>query len=144
MEIRKLMNTNVEVIPLHASLQDAAERMRVRGVSCLAVVDGYVLMGTLADCELALTMSAGSGGSPRPTRVSDAMSRHAACCYDDQDVETAAATMDRNDTRNMLVLDRLRDVVGIVSREDLTAATRNVKGTAPQRKAMPLVATAAG
>ena len=59
------------------------------------------------------------GRDPKTTRVRDIMSVELICCYEDQDVEVAAHLMQSQLIRRVLVLDRDKRLVGIVSLGDL-------------------------
>ena len=67
------------------------------------------------------------GLDPQTTRVRDVMSGELICCYLDQEVEVAARLMRSQQIRRILVLDRDRRLVGIVSLSDLALESENAE-----------------
>ncbi len=67
--------------------------------------------------------STAHGCDPREVRVREVMTPEVFYCYEDQDVEVAAYLMEENHVRRLVVLNRDRRLVGIVSLGDLAVAT---------------------
>jgi predicted transcriptional regulator len=64
------------------------------------------------------------GKDPRTTRVREAMTEETISCFEDQDVQEAARTVQERQVRRLVVLNRDKRLVGIVSLGDL--ATESV------------------
>ena len=76
------------------------------------------MVGMLTDRDITVRAVA-EGRDPRTTKVRDVMSGELICCYEDQEVEVAAHLMRSQQIRRVLVLDRDKQLVGIVSLSDL-------------------------
>jgi CBS domain-containing protein len=138
MQLKQVMTTRVEDIAPQANLQQAAEKMKSLDVGALPVCDQDKLLGMITDRDIAVRAVA-EGRDPKATRVSDAMSPGAIWCYDDDDVREAARIMEEKQIRRLLVLDRNKRAVGIVSLGDI--ATRlgddQLSGEALQQVSQP-------
>src|SRR5688572_19963063 len=119
MFIREIMTRPVECVRPNDALQEAAGKMRDLNVGSLPVCgDEDRLVGMLTDRDLAVRAVA-EGWDPTSKRVSDAMSEGIVFCFDDQDVEDAAQMVREHQIRRLVVLNRDKRLVGIVSLGDL-------------------------
>ncbi len=64
---------------------------------------------------------------PRSTTVEEVMTPDVVYCFDDQDVQEAARLMQAHQIRRLVVLDRDKRLVGIVSLGDLAVETGDEK-----------------
>jgi CBS domain-containing protein len=127
MLIREIMSEHVEFVRPDESLQEAALKMREFGVGPLPVCENGSVIGMLTDRDI--TIRAVAEGRPaRSTKVRDVMSGALICCFDDQDVEVAARLMKAQQIRRIVVMDRDKRLVGIVSLSDLA-----VEAMCPER-----------
>jgi CBS domain-containing protein len=118
MQLKEIMTPNVEVVRPDASLQEAAELMMRRDVGPLPVCDGERLVGMLTDRDIIVRATA-HGRDPKTTQVQEVMSPGVIYCFEDQDVEDAADLMEEHQIRRVVVLNRDKQLVGIVSLGDL-------------------------
>lgn len=145
MQVREIMTKNVEVVRPDATLQDAARKMKGLDVGPMPVCDGDRLLGMLTDRDITIRAVA-DGMDPRQTAVGNLMTPDVVYCFDDQDVRDAARIMQDRQIRRLLVLNRDKRLVGIVSLGDIAVDTQSA-GTSgetlervsepsePQRKA---------
>ena len=119
--IRDIMTRSVETVPLDATLQEAAGRMRALDVGVLPVVDGKALAGMVTDRDIAVRGVA-DGMIPQEARVRDVMTADVRWCGEGDRVEQVLEEMGEQQVRRLAVLNDVREVVGIVSLGDL--ATR--------------------
>ena len=112
------MTKQVEVISTRATVEEAARKMASTGVGMLPVVDENTLRGILTDRDIAIRI-AGEGKSARDVKVQSVMTPGAAYCFDDQDVRIAAAMMQGEQIRRVVVFDRKGQLAGILSASDL-------------------------
>jgi CBS domain-containing protein len=138
MEVRKIMTRNVEVIHPDRPIQEAAERMKELDVGPLPVCEGDRLVGMLTDRDITVRAVA-DGYDPWTTPVRDVMTREVDCCFEDDDVANAARIMEQKQILRLLVLNRDRRLVGIVSLADLavTAADEQMTSETVQRISEP-------
>src|SRR5262249_49695056 len=97
----------------------AAERMRELNVGALPVCGEHdELVGMITDRDITVRATAGAC-DPRSTCVSEGMTPHIVTCFHDEGVEGAARLMKDNQIRRLVVLNRNKRLVGILSLGDL-------------------------
>jgi CBS domain-containing protein len=119
MHLKDIMTPKPECIRPGATLQEAARRMRELDVGSLPVCgDDDRLAGMITDRDIAVRAVA-EGKDPRTTTVREAMTEEIIYGFEDQDVREAARTMQEKQVRRLIVLNRDKRLVGIVSLGDL-------------------------
>jgi CBS domain-containing protein len=126
MQLKEVMTRNVEVIHPDDTLAAAAEKMKTLDVGPLPVCDGDRLVGMLTDRDITVRATA-AGRDPTMTHVRDAMTPDVVYCFEDQDVKEAAQLMEQRQIRRLLVLNREKRLVGIVSLGDLAVESGDRK-----------------
>lgn len=124
MQLREIMTKSFQVIDHRESVRRAAELMRDLDVGILPVVEENQLVGTVTDRDITVRATA-AGSAPEETTVAGVMSRGVLFGYEDEDAESAAATMEQKQVRRLLVLDHGEHCVGIVSIGDLAVRGRD-------------------
>ncbi|MGE0759041.1 MAG: CBS domain-containing protein [Pirellulaceae bacterium] len=123
MLIREVMTPRAECTRPTASLRAAAEKMRDLDVGPLPVCsDDDQLVGILTDRDITIRAVA-DGHDPNLVRVEDVMTPEVYYCFDDHDVQQAAEIMKDRQVRRLVVLNRGKRLVGIVSIGDLAVET---------------------
>ena len=117
------MTRAVETIPPDASLQKAAEAMEALGVGSLPVCDGRRLVGAITDRDIVIRGVA-TGRSPVEMLVRDCMTADISYAFEDEDAEEVLARMRTLQIRRLPVLDKEKNLVGIVSLGDIAAEPR--------------------
>lgn len=118
MQVKEMMTQGFETIDAGESLRRAAELMRDLDVGILPVQHEDALVGTVTDRDITVRAVA-QGSDPNATPVAEAMTRGVLFAYEDDDVTKAMETMEANQVRRLLVVDRADKCVGIVSLGDL-------------------------
>jgi CBS domain-containing protein len=119
------MTAGVECMKPSATLREAARMMRDLNIGPLPVCgDNDRLVGIITDRDIAIRAVA-EGDDPDTTPVSAVMTPKIIYCYEDQDVDEAAHMMEGNQVRRLVVLNRDKRLVGIVSLGDLAVDTRD-------------------
>jgi CBS domain-containing protein len=124
MQVRDVMTPHVEVIHPGATLREAAQKMKSLDVGPIPVCDGERIQGILTDRDITVRATA-EGRDPNTTRVRDVMTEDVFYCFEDQDVQDAAEIMERAQIRRLVVLNRDKRLVGIVSLGDLAVYTED-------------------
>jgi len=123
MQVKDIMTPNAQCVRPDDSLQDAARRMRDLDVGPLPVCgDNDRLAGIITDRDIAVRAVA-EGKDPKTTKVREAMSEKIIYCFEDQAIEEAARMMQERQVRRLVVLNREKRLVGIVSLGDLATET---------------------
>jgi len=107
----------VSILP-QDTLCEAAARMWRHDVGALPVLIGRSPVGMITDRDIVVrALSAAVDIGQRP--VSAVMSANPIACFADQEVAEAAALMGDRQARRLLVMDRLGNLVGVLSIGDL-------------------------
>lgn len=122
MRLNEIMTRDVEVIHPEATVAQAAAKMRELNVGPLPVCDGRRLVGMLTDRDITVRATA-KGHDPEHTKVRDVMTPDVVYCFEDDSVEDAAQIMEEKQIRRLVVLNRDKDLVGIVSLGDVAVHT---------------------
>jgi CBS domain-containing protein len=121
MKVSDCMTPGVEVANSHESLSKAARMMRDREVGFIPVVENDKLVGIVTDRDMVINALANDRGPETPVR--DVMSTHAHFCFDDENLDDAAAKMSDNQVRRLPVMNRKMQLVGVISLGDIAQAT---------------------
>jgi CBS domain-containing protein len=126
MQIGEAMTNDVRTINPKQSIREAARLMAQIDCGVLPVGDNDRLVGMITDRDIAIRAVA-EGKSP-DTPVREIMSKDVKYCFADEDLEEVAAAMAEIQVRRLAVLDRDKNLVGIISLADmaLTDGPENV------------------
>jgi CBS domain-containing protein len=111
------MTRDVRLASPDQTIREAAMIMAEIDAGALPVGDGDRLVGMLTDRDIAVRAVA-QGRSP-DTRVRDVMSSEIKYCFNDDDLGEVIENMGEIKVRRLVVLDRDKRMVGIVSLGDL-------------------------
>ncbi len=138
MLVKNIMSREVQVTQPHSTLREAAELMKVLNVGSLPVCDEDRLIGIVTDRDITVRAVA-EGEDCWEGRVRDVMSADLAYCYEDDDVAVAAQMMEQWQVRRLLVLNRDKGLVGIISLGDLAVhvGDRRTSGETLQAVSQP-------
>ncbi|WP_224368494.1 CBS domain-containing protein [Hyalangium versicolor] len=126
--VDEVMTREVEVVHPDDTLRDVAEKMRTLNVGPLPVCDGERLQGIITDRDI-VVRAVSQGMDPNTTPVSRVMTDEVEWIYADEDVRAAAERMREEQIRRLLVVDRNKQLVGILSLGDIsTAASEHEAG----------------
>jgi CBS domain-containing protein len=117
MKIKDVMTPDVRTIAPSATLQEAARLMGEIDAGVLPVAENDRLVGMLTDRDIAVR-AIGAGKGP-DTQVRDTMSPEIKYCFEDDDVEEVCENLADQQLRRLPVVDRDKNLVGIVSLSDL-------------------------
>ena len=126
MQLRDVMTRDVEVIRPDATVEEAAEKMEALDVGPLPVCDGRRLVGMVTDRDITVRAVA-AGVSPDKATVREVMTPDVAYAFEDQDVGEAERIMQDRQIRRLPILDRDKNLVGIVSLGDLAVDTDDAR-----------------
>ncbi|MDC0714998.1 CBS domain-containing protein [Stigmatella sp. ncwal1] len=116
------MNRDVQPISPDQTLTEAAQQMRQHGLGVLPVCQHRKLMGLLTERDIVFQAIA-ERLDPQQTVVADILGegplRYA---FADDELTTAAQLMSRHGLRQLPILDRDKNLVGMVSFEDISRA----------------------
>jgi CBS domain-containing protein len=98
--------------------------MRDSDIGFIPVTDGDRILGAVTDRDIA-TRAIAQGRDPDSTPVREVMSREIVYIFEDQDELEAARLMQVKQIRRLVVLNRDKRLVGILSLSDLSSHARD-------------------
>jgi CBS domain-containing protein len=120
MQVSEVMTPNVERVPPETTLREVGMKMRERDIGAIPVYEGDRLVGMITDRDIAIRAVA-EGTNLGEMTVRETMSPGIAYCFEDQDIREAGKQMREKKVRRLIVLNRGKRLVGIVSLGDLAA-----------------------
>jgi CBS domain-containing protein len=118
MKAKELMTRTVECIAPETPLGDAAKKMKSLDVGFLPVCEDDRLVGTITDRDIVLRAIA-EGKDARTCKAREVMSEDVLWCYEDQTGEEVAEYMANEEIRRVLILNKDKRLVGVISIGDL-------------------------
>lgn len=128
MKVKQLMNKRPDYIASDLSVQMAAEEMLKRDIGFLPIGDSLQdrLIGVLTDRDIA-TRCVAKKHDPAKIIVKDIMTPKVLYCFEDDDVEIAAESMERMQVHRLAVLNEKKRIVGVLSFSDIATKAHNVR-----------------
>lgn len=118
MKVKEVMNRDVATISSDANLVQAATLMRTRNIGFLPVVEDDRVVGVITDRDIVIR-SIYEDQSPVSTKVHEVMTSTSIWCYDEDVLTDAAQLLSNHHIRRLLVFDRNKNLVGLISLDDL-------------------------
>jgi CBS domain-containing protein len=129
MHVSEVMNTHVLTVTPDQTLNAVAEIMQRMETGFVLVRQNRRLVGTITDRDVVVKGLA--EGKTGESPVSEVMSDDVLYCFADQEVAAVARNMGEQQVRRLPVLDRDKQLVGVVSLGDLaTDADPSAAGVA--------------
>jgi CBS domain-containing protein len=122
MKVHEIMTAHARSVAPENTLVEAAGLMRELDVGALPVCENEAVTGIVTDRDLAIRGVA-NGRDPNTTMVRDVMTSDIVHVFADQDVEEVARLMEERQIRRVPVLNRAKDLVGIVSLGDIAISS---------------------
>jgi CBS domain-containing protein len=119
MNVSEVMSNDVRVSSPDDTLRTAAQMMADLDTGVLPVGEGERLIGIVTDRDIVIRGVARALDA-EATTIRDVMSSGVCYCFDDEDVEEVAQQMAELQVRRLPVLNRSKQLVGIVSLGDLS------------------------
>ena len=119
MKVSEAMTREVRIARPDETICDAARAMAALDAGVLPVADRDRVVGILTDRDIAVRAVATRKGPDTPIR--EVMTKDVKYCYEDEDLEHVASNMGDIRVRRLLVVNRDKRLVGIVSLGDIAA-----------------------
>ena len=121
MEIREIMSSSFTTIEPQSTLIEAFEMAEDRNLQALLVMARGHVCGVVTSQDIARQFVAENEDMAAQKHVEDVMSRKIASCYVDTDVRKARAFVRKVRCQHLVVCNRDKHVVGLLSARDLEA-----------------------
>ena len=128
MQVGEAMSSDVNVANPQQTIREAAQMMAEIDAGALPVGENDRLVGMITDRDIAVRAIA-EGKGPDP-RVKDVMSQEVLYCYDDESLDDVARQMRELQVRRMVVLNRDKRLIGIISIGDIARTEEDPERTA--------------
>jgi CBS domain-containing protein len=128
MKVRETMTRDVAIARPDHTIAEAASIMAKNDFGVLPVGDGDRLVGMITDRDIALRAIADGHGPDTP--VHKIMTHDIKYCFDDQDTAHVARNMGDQQIRRLPVVNRSKQLVGILSLGDIALAQVQPAGQA--------------
>ncbi len=137
--MREIMTGLPITLPASATVEEAARKMRDHDVGMLPVVKGQRILGVVTDRDVTVRATA-NGLSPASTPVTQILSSDIIFCYDFEDVSCAIESFEQAQIRRVLVLNRQKRLVGVLSIGDVAVdlGKQNIAGEILQKVSEPM------
>jgi len=139
MKVNKVMTRDVRLLKPDQTIGEAAMLMAEIDSGALPVSDNDRLVGMITDRDIVIRGLA--KGKSADTKVAEIMSKEVLYCFDTDEVEDAARNMGKARVRRLPVLNKDKQLVGIVSLGDLS---RIDEGTATIGQTVSRISTPGG
>jgi CBS domain-containing protein len=118
--LKEIMTRSVHVVRPETPIEEVARDMRRLDTGVIPVCDGNKVRGMITDRDIVIRGIA-EGKAAEGLRAADVMTSAVHWLYDDQALVDATEVMKRERVRRIIVMDRAKRLVGIVSLGDLAA-----------------------
>lgn len=126
MQVKDVMSHKPEFLAPTATLTEAAKKMYDHDYGFIPVGENDRLIGAVTDRDIAIRAVA-VGKDPQKTAVRDAMSAGIQFCFETDDLATAAKRMQAQQIRRLVVLNKDKRMVGIISLGDIATKCKDPK-----------------
>ena len=116
--LKEVMSKNVTCLGPEVDLSKVAHKMKEIDAGSIPICENDRIIGMVTDRDIVLK-TLGSGSDPNSAQARSVMSSPIVYCYEDQDIGEASRVMEVKQIRRLVVLNREKKLVGIVSLGDL-------------------------
>lgn len=118
MKIKEIMTADVATLDPDATVEQAAQVMRDKGVGFAPVVSEGMVLGVLTDRDI-VVRAAAKGREMKTAKVLDILTPGAVHCAEEDDIKEAAALMAENHVRRVVVVKPDNTLAGVLSLSDI-------------------------
>lgn len=126
MKIKEIMSKHPEIVLKNTTIGEAAKKMQKLGCGFLPVGDKEKdkLIGAITDRDIVIQGIA-KNKDINKTAVKDIMTEKVIYCFEDDTVESTLESMEKQQVRRLVVLNKNKRLVGIVSLGDIATHIHN-------------------
>jgi CBS domain-containing protein len=117
-QVKDAMTSNPQVISSETTVAEAARQMRNLHTGSLLIGNAERLQGFITDRDIVVRLVA-EGEDPESTEVGEIMTEKVLYCFEDDSISDCAGNMRQNEITRLVVLDRSKRLVGVITHGDL-------------------------
>ncbi len=119
MQVKEVMSSKPEYLDFNATIQDAARKMKEKGVGSVPIGKNDKLVGMLTDRDIAIQVVA--EGKAYNEKVGNIAKKDVLYCFENDDVKAVLQNMKDQQVQRLIVLKdkEHKDFVGIVTVADI-------------------------
>jgi CBS domain-containing protein len=114
MKIKDVMADDIKIIKSDQTIKDAAAKMANSKTGVLTVKENDNVIGMITDRDI-VVRSVAEGKNPEKTKVKEAMTPKVVYSFEDQSINDATKKMKENSIRRLLIFNREKKPIGMVS-----------------------------
>jgi CBS domain-containing protein len=118
MKVKEIMNHDILLIKGDSSIQTASQTMKMSGIDTMPVIVGKSITGMITSHDIEKKIFA-QGIDPKTAKVADGMTERLFACSENDKIKKAADKMNRCRVNQLAVMNQDRQLVGLVSSEDI-------------------------
>ena len=122
MNVSQVMTTRVSWVGPDFTVAEVARRMRSEQIGALPVAHNDRLIGMVTDRDIVCKGLAKDSFDARRVTARDVMTSGIHCCGEEDDLDKAAAHMEEVKVRRLPVINKDKQMVGVLSRHDIARA----------------------
>jgi CBS domain-containing protein len=119
MKVKKAMVKSPKVVTTNTSIRNVARVMKEDEIGSVIIVENNELKGILTERDLVRKVLTGEK-DPRYMKVAEIMSKPVIHISEDSDLLEATKLMEKHNIGRLVVIDSSRNVVGILTTNDIT------------------------
>lgn len=116
--VRENMSKQVADVNPGMCVRDIAKLLRDEEIGCVPVKENGKVIGIITDRDITCRVTAGDQ-DPATTTAKEIMSGDVSCCFEDDLLSDAAKVMEQRRVRRLPVLNREKELVGLLTADDL-------------------------
>ncbi len=120
MRVAEVMTAGIRLAEPNEKVLHAAKKMRTQNIGALPVIDEGELVGMVTDRDIVIR-AIGASKDISEMEIHEIMSDECFWCAENEDLEDAVRIMEQNKVRRLPVINNDKQVVGMLSLEDVAA-----------------------
>lgn len=123
---KEVMSKKPEFLPPTTTLKQAAAQMKSHDYGFIPIGENDRLVGTVTDRDITVRAVA-EGLDPNKATIKQVMSKGVQFCFDTDKLEDVALKMEKLKIRRLIVLNKEKRMIGIISLGDIATKCKNTK-----------------
>lgn len=126
MLVKDIMTKNPETLEPNSPIQQAAEKMKQLDCGFMPIAKNEKIVGIVTDRDITIR-AVSSGKNMEELTVEEIMTPRSYHVYENDDIKTAAEKMRHHQVRRLVVLNKDKNISGIISLGDIATKCKNWK-----------------